>query len=224
MPQPVDTRFPLPVQEIWISLHADVVWLHGRWIIYRQLYGTNKARVDLLNEAAANVASIIHDVLLHDVQLSISKIGDPPGSGDRKNLTLRRLQLELRNAGETEVADMMTPRLEAFDAACEKVRHRRNKWIAHSDLTTLLTARATPLLGPSRQEIENALAALRDVMHCVELKYTDGETAYEHFMMNQTGDHLIDALARGKRYSELVKERQIARDDFRQRFQNQFSE
>ncbi|KVR16155.1 hypothetical protein WK11_25645 [Burkholderia ubonensis] len=224
MPQPVDPRFPQPVQEIWASLHADVVWLHGRWIVYRQLYGTNKARVDLLNEAAANVASIIHDVLLHDVQLSISKIGDPPGSGDRKNLTLRRLQLELRSAGETEIADAMTPRLETFDAACEKVRHRRNKWIAHSDLTTLLKARATPLLGPSRQEIETALAALRHVMNCVELKYTDGETAYEHFVMNQTGEQLIDALAKGKRYRELVKAGQVPRDDFRQRFQNQFYE
>lgn len=218
MPQPVDSRFPQPIQEIWATLSADVVWLHGRWIIYRQLFGTKKERVDLLNEAAGTVTWMLQNVLLHDVQLWLSKIGDPAGAGDRKNLTLRRLQNELRGAGEAELADSVEPHLDAFELASEKIRQRRNKWIAHNDLVTRLEAREVPFAGPSRDEVENALAALRVVMNHIEVKFTDSQTAYEHFVMNQDGEHLVTALARGKRYAELVKEGVIARDDLRKRF------
>ena len=83
MPQPLDRRFPTPVQEIWAALSADVVWLHGRWIIYRQLFGTSEKRVDLLNEFAGTVTWMLQNVLLHDVQLWLSKLGDPAGGGDR---------------------------------------------------------------------------------------------------------------------------------------------
>lgn len=164
------------------------------------------------------VAVILQDVLLRDVQISISKLADGAESGPNKNLTLRRLQKELRSAGEIDVADQMETLLDAFETASKAIKHRRNKWIAHSDLGTRLAARAEPLLGPSRAEIEAILAALRDVMNCVELEYTGATTAYEHFVMRHTGEHVINAFARAKRYEELVKAGQIPRDDFRARF------
>jgi hypothetical protein len=218
MPQPLDPRFPVAVQELWAALSADVVWLHGRWIIYRQLFGTSKERVDLLNESAGTVTWILQSLLLDDVQLSLSKISDPAGSGQRQNLTVRRLQQVLRDAGESSVADAMEASLAAFESACDKLRHRRNKWLAHSDLATRLSEKAVPLSGPSRQEVENALAPLRDVMNCVELKYTGSRTAYEHFLMQEDGEHLLSALAQGKRYTELVDSGTIPRADLLQRF------
>jgi len=218
MPQPLDSRYPKPIQELWASLSADVVWLHGRWIIYRQLFGTSEARVQLLNETAGTVTWMLQQLLLHDVQVSLSKLSDPAGSGSRTNLTLRTLLATLETTGELEIAALMKPLLDAFDTSCEKVRHRRNKWIAHSDLATKLSSRATPLSGPSRDEIEASLLALRDVMNCVELHYTKTQTAYEHFVMNQDGNHLISAVARAKCYRDLVNEGAIPRDDFRKRF------
>lgn len=205
---------------MWATISADVVWLHGRWTIYRQLFGTSKDRIDLFNEVAGTVASILQGVLLRDVQIAVSKLGDRAASGQNRNLTLRRLQVELRDAGETDVVDQMEPLLETFECASREVRNRRNKWLAHSDLKTLLEAREAPLYGPSRREIETILSALRAVMHCVELKYTGGTTAYEHFVMDHTGDHLINAFAKAKRYEELVKSGQIPRDDFRSRYPN----
>lgn len=218
MPQPLDPRFPPAIQELWAELSADVVWLHGRWLIYRQLFGTSEDRVNLLNEAAGTVTWILQNLLLHDVQMSLSKIGDPAGSGKKKNLTLRRLQLELRDSGETSVSTGMEPLLTAFEESCGKIRYRRDKWLAHSDLDTKLNARAAPLTGPSRAEIEEVLNALRAVMNHVALRYTDSKIAYEHFFMNADGEHLVAALARAKRYQALVKDGIISRDDFRNTF------
>lgn len=218
MPNPVDPRFPAPIQELWAELSSDVVWLHGRWIIYRQLFGTNKARVDLLNESAGTVTWILQSLLLHDVQLALSKIGDPAGTGNRTNLTLRQLQADLETAGETALTTKLEPLLKRFEDSCAKLRHRRNKWIAHSDLATKLAARATPLSGPSRTEIEGALAALREAMNCVEFQYTESRTAYDHFVMNEDGEHLLMTLIRAKRYRELVADGKIPRDDIRRSF------
>jgi len=218
MTQPLDLRYPEPMRELWASLYSDVVWLHGRWIIYRQLFGTNEARVQLLNETAGTVTWMFQQLLLNDIQISLSKLGDPARSGKRTNLTLRTFHTKLEESGELELAARMKPLVEAFDASCKKIRHRRNKWIAHSDLATKLSSRATPLSGPSREEIEVALLALRQVMNSVELHYTESQVAYEHFMMSQDGEHLISAFAVAKCYRELVKEGVIPRDHLRKRF------
>jgi hypothetical protein len=212
-PQPIDCRFPAAVQELWTELSTEVTWIHGRWIIYRRLFGTNKERVDLLNESAGTVSWILQDLLLNDVQLSISKLADPADDRNRRNLSLRRLQTDLRSAGEVALANNLEHRLTRFEVSCSQIRHRRNKWIAHTDLGTQLAARAVPLSGPSRAEIEAALAALREALDCVEMHYTGTRIAYEHFVMRSDGEHLLMELGRAHRYRRLVADGTIPKDD-----------
>jgi hypothetical protein len=216
----INACFPAAIHDLWITIKAEVVWLHGRWIIYRQLYGTSQEHIDILNRSASTFFNVIQKTMLHDVQLSLSKLGDPAGSGKRKNLTLAALVLELEDTGENLVVSKLVPLLKNFDDACKNLRHRRNKWIAHFDLETMLQSKVKPLEGPSRAEIETALAALRDVMNCVELHYTESQTAYEHFIMNNDGEYLISTLKQGLRYRELVKEKVIAHDDLRKNFKS----
>jgi hypothetical protein len=203
---------------MWVEIDKEVTWLHGRWMIYRQLYGTSEQRVKLLNESAGTFANILQNVLLHDVQLSLSKLGDPAGSGSRTNLTLEALREPLIAAGELQAAEKMREPLEAFAKACEKIRHRRNKWIAHYDRSTMLNQAAEPLMGPSREEVEAALLALRRTLNALSGHYADTTIAYEHFVMNADGHALLSSLRRGQRYQELVEEGRIPRDDYFHRF------
>lgn len=205
--------FPPAIQEIWRTLRAKVVWLHGHWIIYRQLYGTSPERIDVLNRSAGTFFYVVQRLLLGDVQLSLSKLGDPSGEDDRKNLTLSALIESLELVGEHAICMELNPLLHAFDTACAKLRTRRNKLIAHFDQEVLLNSRVKPLEGPSRDEIEGALDALRKIMNCAELHYSGSQTAYEHFIMNADGDSLIPKLEQGLRYQELVLERVIPLDD-----------
>ena len=87
----VDSQYPSQIYTLWTTLDKEVTWLHGRWIIYRQLFGTSKERVELLNESAGTFFNVLQDVLLHDVQLSLSKLGDPADTGSRENMTLEAL-------------------------------------------------------------------------------------------------------------------------------------
>lgn len=215
-----DVRIPAPIHDLWVTIKSEVVWLHGRWIIYRQLYGTSQERIDVLNRSASTFFNVLQKTLLHDVQLSLSKLGDPAGSGKRKNLTLAALVAALEGVGESSVVSKLAPLVTTFDDACKNLRHRRNKWIAHFDLGTMLDSKVKPLEGPSRAEIEAALKALRDVMNCVELHFTESQTIYEHFVMNNDGEYLISTLKQGLRYRELVKQKVIAHDDLRKNFKS----
>ena len=214
----VDPRIPLPIHDLWATLQREVVWLHGRWIIYRQLYGTSPERIDILNRSASTFFNVLQENLLREVQLSLSKLGDPAGSGTRTNLTLEALVEQLANAGEITVVAKLRPLVATFDGACAKLRHRRNKWIAHFDLKTMIDSKVSPLEGPSRREIEAALAALREAMNCVQLFYTGSQMAYEHFSINNDGEHLLSVLKQGLRYRQLVIERVVPHDDLRKNF------
>ncbi|MDO9611742.1 MAG: hypothetical protein Q7J33_07875 [Serpentinimonas sp.] len=96
----IDPRFPHEIHALWGTLDTEITWLHGRWIIYRQLYGTSPDRVELLNKSAGTFFNMLQDVLLHDVQLSLSKIGDPAGSGSRENVTLFALPESVKKSSK----------------------------------------------------------------------------------------------------------------------------
>lgn len=214
----VDPRYPKEIHALWKTLDKEITWLHGRWIIYRQLFGTSKERVDLLNESAGTFFNMLQDVLLHDVQLSLSKLGDSAGTGSRENMTLKALHQMLVAAGESKAADGMNASLQKFAEACVKIRHRRNKWIAHFDRTIMLNEDIIPRMGPSREEIEVAMEALRETMNAVSVHYTETTIAYEFFSMQADGETLLLNLRRGLRYKELVEAGTVPRDDYRKRF------
>lgn len=204
------------IDDIWRAIDYEVTWLHGRWAIYRQLFGTSASRVDVLNRSAGTFAYMLQDVLLDDVQLGLAKLGDPATTRIRgtavENLTLLNL-CKLVTASGALVAEL-PPLLAAYDNACAKARERRNKRIAHFDLHTMLQSKAS-LSGPSREEIEVALEALRSVMNCISLHFTGMQTAYELIVLDSDGESLIATLKRGLRYRELVMDGAIPHDDLR---------
>jgi len=99
----------------------------------------------------------------------------------------------LRSAGEVALANNLEHRLTRFEVSCLQS--------------------AVPLSGPSRAEIEAALAALREALDCVEMHYTGTRIAYEHFVMRSDGEHLLMELGRAQRYRRLVADGTIPKDD-----------
>jgi len=145
------------IDDVWRSIDYEVSWLHGRWAIYRQLYGTSEARIDMLNRSAGTFAHMLQDVLLDDVQLGLAKLGDPATTRVKgaavENLTLSNLCQLVTAAGT--LATELPLLLATYADASANARERRNKRIAHFDLETMLRRKAS-LQGPSRTEIETA--------------------------------------------------------------------
>lgn len=192
------------LDDLWHAVDYEVTWLHSRWAIYRQLFGTDETRVKILNQAASTFAHMLQGVLLDDVQLGLAKLGDPATSRVKgevlRNLTLATLCQKVIEGGA--LTDELPPLLALYADACVKARERRNKKIAHFDLHTMLESEAV-LEGPSRAEIEVALEALRAVMNCISLHFTGNQTAYHLVILNHDGNSLISTLELGLRYKAL---------------------
>ena len=84
---------------------------------------------------------------------------------------------------------------------------RRNKDIAHFDHATQIEGlrKAVGLLpGPSRQEIDLALVALRNFMERVFRHFEGKIIDYNAFSFHDGTPQLLQLLKRGTRYDELV--------------------
>jgi hypothetical protein len=209
---------PIPdaLSEIWEFLHSEVVWLHGRWIVYRQIFGTNPERIALINEAAPTFFSMVQRVLMNDVQLTIVKLADPANTFGKKNLTLETLTKQCQSAGFQNLAGTLAESLSEFRSRCQKIKDRRHKDIAHFDLAVQLSNKAEVLPGPSRQEIEDALAALRKFMNVVYGHFESTTMGYEHFSMLSDGNTLIFRLTEALRYEQLQTAGTIPHEDILQ--------
>ena len=207
---------PEPLKSHWEALDEEIIWLHGRWKIYRQLFGTSPERVEVLNESAGAFFYIIQIVLLNDVELTLSKLADPAKTAGRQNLTLQSLVKDVSQLDDATLCKELQGMLVDYRQLCDKVIHRRNKQLAHFDLATLMAAKSTPIPGPSRQEIEDALLALRVFMNALQRKFTDAETAFGEFVLTTDGNLLLSVLKQGLRYQELAAAGAVDWDDLRQ--------
>ena len=209
------SNIPSDVDEVFHELTTEVTWLHARWIMYRQLFAHSPKRIDLLNECASTFCYTIQDVLIGDVQIALSKLTDPARTRTNENLSLEQLQERVEKQGEPNLQAALRQILDELKQKCVPFRTWRNKRLAHLDLTTAMKSTLNPLLGVSRQMIEDALDLVRKYLNAIQIHYDKSETGYEHFIMTASdGEALISMLKYGLRYEQLIQEKKIALNDW----------
>jgi len=163
--------------ELCHDLYREVAWLHVKWQEYRELFGASRERVQLLNRVAPAFFGFLQSVLFDDILLHITRLTDPPRSVSKDNLTVQRLSALLQSADLKLRVDKL---VEQAKQRSDFARDRRNRWIAHRDLLTARNQSPQPLAKASRDAVEQAMAAIRDVMNEVESHYEKARVAYEH--------------------------------------------
>jgi hypothetical protein len=184
-------------------LSNDVTWLHSKWTQYRQLYAKSQERIDLLNRVAGHFFRVLQDTLFEDVLLHLARLTDPTATGQKQNLTLRRLPALAPPALEPELSRLLGDVV----SACVVARDRRNRRLAHRDLGVALATAGDPLPGISRADVEAALAAVRALLHCLERHYWGTETYYQMLLTHGEADELVFWLHEGVRAEESRRER-----------------
>jgi hypothetical protein len=161
--------------ELRFELSTELIWLHVKWQWYRELFAVSQEQVDLLNRSAPDFFGFLFEALLDDVLLHMGRLTDPPRSAGRDTLSVKRLPLLISDG---RLKNRVVRLLKRLDAKVQKVRIRRNKFLAHRDLAAVLKKRPNYL--PSRKKVEETLAVLRAVLNEVENHYEKGRTAYDH--------------------------------------------
>jgi hypothetical protein len=122
-----------------------------------------------------------------------------------ENLSLRRLVDALDPAADAIQAGYYAAQLAKIDSLAQALAQHRNKRLAHNDLTSAMAERDI-LLPLSRQNIEDALAAIRELLNTIHVAYFDGPYAYEHPLIRGDGNSLIWWLQMGQRMMKFQGE------------------
>lgn len=198
---------PAELRDIFAALEDEIVWIHGRWAMYRQLFGTNEGRVRLLNETAPTFFAELQFLWLDYIVLEICRITDPhqtiAGRKKYDNLVLEQLLVKIDKSEHSSLAAKLEASNSIVRERCRLLRDRRNRKVAHLGLAAALGVGAMPVPGVSRQIIEDALAGIRGFMNTFREAFLGSRMAYEEFVMLDDATRLISNLKRAAVYRLL---------------------
>jgi len=188
--------------EVAVSiLSKQLIELHVIWKQYRQLYSDSET-IALLNRTAGLFFKIAQDGLWENVLLGICRLLDPVKQGKNINLTFHSLPALISDEG---LRVRVTKACADADSAASYASNYRNKWLAHQDHDYATNEATLEKSGVSRQQVENMLAALRDVMQLIDGHYNDADVRYD--VATFTGaDRLIAGLRRLERLTKAAVE------------------
>ena len=198
---------PAPLGEIHHWLNDELAWLHIKWSDFRRLYATSQERVDLLNAAAPAFFHQLQQLIWEDVLLHLCRITDPIKSMGHDNLTIMRIpdaipDPALRDAVKALVGDAKQK--------TQFAREWRNRRLAHQELPASQGQVAAPLPLASRQNVEEALAAVRKAMNCIERHYLNESVLYENSIEALGGvETLVARLTKGIRLEKAEREKKL---------------
>ena len=197
---------PESIKDIFNELKNQVTWVHTKWENYRQVFGTSEKRLRLLDECAHAFFLIIHNALIDDVLMSLSKLTDPAGKKTKKHLSFEKLQKRVKKNCDHELASELQARLDDLKKKSGVIRTHRDKRLAHLD-SEVAMKQGLNLNKISVKMVEEALALAGEYMNAIEGHYYPTEFLYEGGISSPRGDgnDLVAILKDGLRFKELLK-------------------
>ena len=191
--------------------------IHYRWKLYRQMFGTNSSRIELINKTSSNVFVEFQWLVIDYMVMSLSKLTDRARMSGNDNLSFPLLIELVRKSGNENLAAELDQDLNYLQDACKKFRQIRDKRVAHTDLVVALEDSASPLPGVSRADVETALEHARNVLNKIELHYLGSQTLYQELILPLTNDgrSVLIWLQKGLAYEQLEDGGVIERGEWR---------
>jgi hypothetical protein len=211
-----EKALPEEIAVVFEALKSELIWLHGRWIIFEQLYGASPERVEMLNQIASTYFFVTQEVLLNDILISIGRLTDKPRLGKNDNLSIGQIASRLDNIKYPELTTRLEEHMNYIETLCKPIRAHRNKKLAHRDFDLALK-NAEPLPTITIKAIKDTLEVIRIFMNECEVYFRDSETAYEAFAMKADGNSLISSLKKAVAYDELEEQGFVERGYWRRK-------
>jgi hypothetical protein len=160
---------------IFHALWQETFWLHNEWNEYLQLFGTNPARIKLLNDAAPRFFRMVQDDLVEMIALRIARLTDPSKSAGKSKLTIQQLPPLIN---DQILSQELSGLIRAAITAAEPCRTRRHRRIAHSALDLSLHVATDSLPDLTRANIAAAISSLGHVLNAVSFHYINSRTEF----------------------------------------------
>jgi len=158
------------------ALWQNVVWLASKWDAFKSLYG-DQGNIDLLNETAPVFFGDLQRSQQREVLMRLCQVTDPPRSGGKPTLSIRRLPDLIDNS---TLATRVKGLVDAAGNATAFAREWRNRLGAHNELPASVTGQpVAPFPHADWKSFDDAVASITAVMNAVSLHYCDSSTLYD---------------------------------------------
>lgn len=165
-----------PLGKEFSALWQELAWLFSKWSEYLALFDAGSSRIDIMKNSAPLFFRLVQDSLFEGVILQIARLTDPPRTGTKENLTIKRLPTMV---DDEELERQLEEAIEEVMDATEFCRDWRNRRFAHRDLRLAIEDGITPLLPASRVGVTDALTLIAKVLNLVQLFYKDSSTIFD---------------------------------------------
>ena len=159
-------------------------WANGlvRLNEYRALFG-DQDNIEFINTFSGPFMGDVQQVFRRDLLLHISRLTDPVASGDKKNITVKRLtdfrdDPELRDrfpdvCGDPELRDRVKSFVATAAKNAESARDWRNRHISHSDLNLAIDPDEKPLDPTTLDSVQGVLDAVHAALDAISSAFMD---------------------------------------------------
>lgn len=181
----------------------EVYALHCGWSAFAQFFAHSPERVNLLNEVMPDLLGWLHEILIRNVFIRISRLTDPAASKHGESLVLRRavsdLSLPNSHPSRREVAQM----LRDLDRAVKDIRVHRNKLVAHIDLRARLDQKMLP--NVTGLTVEDAITRITRVVYRVSVARGGSSIRFDKMVTDDDGStlHALLLLGMEKKNADL---------------------
>ncbi len=186
---------PEHLGDLYYELYNQAAWIHFKWMDFCRLYARDQETVDLVNEEAPAFFHNLQRMMWEDVLLHLCRITDPPKSAGKDTLTIRRIASLSPDPAVREQIEALTKDAEM---KTKFARDWRNRRLAHRELPPSAGGVAEPLGLASREQVDAALASIRDTLNFVERHFMGTEVWYERSIGSLGGiESLLSCLKDG---------------------------
>lgn len=139
----------------------------------------------MLSQAIGSLAHLIQVSLLDSIQLDIRAMSEIDRDSKRRNTNLSMYRLVYwldQKQCDAVATEEVRAALEAAECESERLKKRRDKLIAHYDLSTIINERQFLLEWPTEEEISTAVTLLIKAMNAAERAL--GECIFDYALVD----------------------------------------
>jgi len=191
------------LEEALNKLRLEILLLHKRVEVYRDLFGTNKEFLELLNNSSGTFFYLVQTGFLENIIISISRLVDPPNSNGYKNLSLNGVINLIED--KTLKKELTLQSKWYLSIATEFLKNWRRKKVAHLDLNVALS-KVELQNEINLQNLDIAIKSIREFYNTIHLHYFGSKVVFG-LTQNTTTKPLLISLKQAKTFREYIHEK-----------------
>jgi AbiU2 len=200
---------------VFEELRKDLTLASLHFNVFRTLYASDPADVNLMNAVAPGTFWVVEDSLHDSVVLRLARLTDARKTASQENLTLETLIEGAEKDGETRLVQQLRDKYRDVKSRVAPIRKLRHKVTGHTDSPTRRGAVAVPTVRLS--ELTDAVKSVEEFLNVFESAVNGSQTVYALSIMDGEAEVLLRRLREALAFREEVSDWHMLGNPQRQR-------